>query len=141
VIPPLGRWFESPLAHLPSFSKTPVTRVRQDLVNFPPSHDIAAHEDSNDTTLTVLSGFPYIHSKHQLDKTTFPSFKLVYFRCSRNHVVASFATSSIFPVSSKRCVAPGTISSFFSADTFTIAFLFKSITTVSLPPTMKRLGA
>ena len=58
-----------------------------------------------------------------------------------NHSRASWATASSVPGSSKRCVAPGTISSFFSQRSCESASLFMRITGVSSPPTMSSVGA
>jgi hypothetical protein len=69
---------------------------------------------------------------------TCPFFHLRNFE---NHSVASFATCSSVPGSSKRCVALGTIVSSFVARNFSRASLFNSITSRSLSPTIRSVGA
>lgn len=62
-------------------------------------------------------------------------------RCVVNHCLARSATRSSAPGSSKRWVAPGTISSLFSQRSWAWAARLRSSTIVSAPPTMSRVGA
>jgi class 3 adenylate cyclase len=61
--------------------------------------------------------------------------------CLTNQSLASCATFSSAPGSSKRCVAPGIIASFTSQRILSRACSFNSMTMSSLPPTMSRVGA
>src|SRR6516162_8091039 len=62
-------------------------------------------------------------------------------KCRTNHSLAKRATSSRVPGSSKRWVAPGTMTSCLGQRSKRRACSFSSITTSSLPPTINRVGA
>src|SRR5258705_675326 len=91
-----------------------------------------------DKSLGVLVGPPvelYCHASSP------PSRTFSQVRCCSNQSRASSATWSRVPGSSKRCVAPGTITSCFSQRSCARAAWFSAMTWTSLPPTINRVGA